>query len=360
MASVNNAEELDPLVLETQGNADHECPVQRAAVAPLWLQVVLSNSLFVVLLGLPFCNKYLFDSYLPPHDALASLTPTVVMLLGATVLLCVLALLQHWCWLGASGAGGRRWEWSVRHVLLYVLPAVAYAAVMGLTNTSLSLTSVNVHVMLRVSMLVWCVWFAWLVERERPSLAELLCCVALAGGTVMASWDVDKGVGLAGGTQVAALVLTLLSAVAQGVLLVVTRRAARLLGGRASLGLAAFKTATAAVILLHVAWVSDPEGWARLGSMSGLAAGLLVLGVFVTAAFQGLLVGMQSVTLATSAGVLSIAAVVPQVAISLAIKPQQLPPVVIAGYVLAPAAAIAYVVVGLVQRRKATAKMARM
>jgi drug/metabolite transporter (DMT)-like permease len=108
-----------------------------------------------------------------------------------------------------------------------VFPGVAFAAVMGLTNTSLSLTSVNLHVLLRTTMIIWCVFFAWLIEGERPSLLTLLACLVLAAGAVLASYQFSSSYA---GQEIPAIVLTLLSALAQGILLVLTRRAARVLG----------------------------------------------------------------------------------------------------------------------------------
>ena len=89
--------------------------------------------------------------------------------------------------------------------------------------------------------------------------------------------------------------------------------------------------------------------------MPPLAAGLLAAGVFATALFQGLLVGAQSVTLATTAGVLSAAAVVPQLAIAFAAAPpaQPLAAAQIAGYVLAPLAACAYLALSLYEKKRA-------
>jgi drug/metabolite transporter (DMT)-like permease len=112
-----------------------------------------------------------------------------------------------------------------------VFPGVAFAAVMGLTNTSLSLTSVNLHVLLRTTMIIWCVFFAWLIEGERPSLLTLLACLLLAAGAILASYQFTSSYA---GQETAAIILTLLSAVAQGILLVLTRRAARVLGMKVS------------------------------------------------------------------------------------------------------------------------------
>ncbi len=105
--------------------------------------------------------------------------------------------------------------------------------------------------------------------------------------------------------------------------------------------------------MLPLAAGLDPDGWDRLGALSPLSAGLLAAGVLATALFQSLLVGAQSVTLAVTAGVLSSAVLVPQLVIAFAVKPEPLAAVQIAGYVLAPVAACAYLALGLYEKHKA-------
>jgi hypothetical protein len=63
----------------------------------------------------------------------------------------------------------------------------------------------------------------------------------------------------------------------------------------------------------------------------------------------------QSVTLATTAGVLSAAALVPQLAIAFAVAPPAAPlvPAQIAGYVLAPLATCAYLLLSLYEKKRA-------
>jgi drug/metabolite transporter (DMT)-like permease len=223
----------EELALLTSSNGG----VQGEVEASLLLQVVLCSACFVVLLGVPFANKYLFKELVPHLPGSAALTPTVLMLFGATLLLG-LASLVHMRLARRSCA----LQLSSRHLALFALPALAFAAVMGLTNTSLSLTSVNLHVLVRTSMLIFCVLFALLIEGERPSLLALLSCALLLAGVVCASWDAQSSLAV-GVAAAPALVLTVLSAVAQGLLLVLTRRSARLLGRHASLELAACKCA---------------------------------------------------------------------------------------------------------------------
>jgi drug/metabolite transporter (DMT)-like permease len=259
--SVNQSEELAPLVRDTPEEQFSASPPaqQRAVAAPLWRQVLLCSCFFAVSVGLPFLNKYVFG-YLPQHDGAGALTPSIVMLLGASALLWLLALAQWALW-------GRAPQLNLapRRVLLFLLPALGFAAVMALTNTSLELTSVNLHVVLKSTALVWTVLLAWLLERERPSLLALLCCALLTAAAAMASCAPDVGFGFTGtessGERAAAIALTAAAALAQGLLLVLTRRTARVLGGRASLELAAFKVTHALLMLLLLTVTSVRRLW---------------------------------------------------------------------------------------------------
>lgn len=321
------------------------------------LVIVFVVGLSIVLVGLPFYNKQVFsrvaqDEGLKKGDALSAvvaLVPTIIMLLGACVVLVWVELCRHLWYLkrrgpndpprqivGLFGTISWREKW---HYLL--IPAVLFAAVMGLTNTSLSLTSVNLHVVLRTSMIVWLVGGAWLVEREVPTLVTVFCCVVLATGAVLVALDPSKSWT---GSYWLAILLTALSAVAQAALLIATRRSTRILGTAASLELAAFKALVAALVLLPLAGGLDPGGWARLGDLQPQTWAFLMCGCVVTALFQALLAATQSVTLAISAGVISIFATVPQIGISIAIDPEPLAAIQIVGYTLTPLAAIGYAV----------------
>ena len=109
----------------------------------------------------------------------------------------------------------------------------------------------------------------------------------------------------------------------------------------------------AGLILLPLAAGLDSDGWDRLGTLDSKFVILLICGTVVTALFQSLLVATESVTLAITAGVLSSAAIVPQLIIAFAIDPKSpLAPIQIAGYVLAPVAAIAYLAFGLYEKQR--------
>ena len=316
-----------------------------SCLSPLGTSVLLTVLLGLTLLGFPFYNKHVFGliySEAPPKvGALVALVPTIVMLLGATVLMALAEAIRVFVFRGDK-------TWLLQHEGLWfkakhlLLPAVLFAAVLGLTNTSLSLTSVNLHVLIRTSMLIWLVLFAWLFQGERPSLIALLLCVVLAAGVVMVSIHPDVSWSLK--EDWVALVLTLLSAVAQAALLVATRWTAKVLGLRASLQLSAVKAFVAAVILLPLAGGLDPHGWNRLSLLSNSTLGWLVGGAAVTALFQTMLVMAESVTLALSVGVLSVAVVIPQITIGLIIHPQVLGVLAIVGYVLAPLGAVGFAI----------------
>ena len=202
------------------------------------------------------------------------------------------------------------------------------------------MTSVNLHVVLRMSMIIWAVAGAWLVEGERPSVVTILCCVTLAGASVMAAWKPNGSFE----SYWVAVLLTAFSAIVQGILLVATRHSGRILGLKSSLTLSGFKTAVAGCILLPLGAGLDRHGWMNLTKMDMAAIGLLVGGIGVTALFQGSSVAMQSVILATSTAVLSLAAVIPQIVIGVLIGSEPLTSIQLAGYVLAPLSLAVYTI----------------
>ena len=189
-------------------------------------------------------------------------------------------------------------------------------------------------------MIIWAVAGAWLVEGERPSILTLLCCIFLVGASIMAVWKPDGSFD----SYWVAILLTALSAAVQGILLVVTRRAGRILGLTSSLTLSAFKTGFAGCVLLPLGAGLDKNGWKNFTKMSPPAIGLLVGGIFVTALFQGSSVAMQSVIFAISTAVLSLAAVIPQIVVGVIISSEPLTSLQIVGYVVAPVSLTVYTI----------------
>lgn len=381
-----------PSSSETLGEPSSSSSSSSETPAPVWLQFLLVGIFFVVNTALPFYNKHLFHLVIAtyptnPRPATEILTPTIIMLMGASVFLVLLRLLllllrsccRRWCACCCGGCCCRGQEppsvlfgpaysprrgflgFLTRHFGVFfrnwsylVVPGLLFAAVMALTNTSLSLTSVNLHVLLRSTLIVWVVVGAWLVEGERPSIITAIACAVVTAGAIMASYK--AGVSYSGQAP-AAITLTVLSAAASGWLLVFTRRAARVLGIKASIELAAFKTSFAALVLLPLGGGLDPHGWSKLSLLPADVVGLLVGGIFVTLLFQLMLVLMQSVTLATSAGVISLFVIIPQLVIKWIESPYSLNGVQIAGYVLAPLGVTVYAIEHLVmdyrRRRRA-------
>jgi hypothetical protein len=88
--------------------------------------------------------------------------------------------------------------------------------------------------------------------------------------------------------------------------------------------LVAFKTTFAVLVLLPLGLGLDLHGWQKLSLLPTDIVGLLVGGLFMTITFQVMLVLMQTVTLATSAGVISLFAVIPTLVIKWIIEPYDL------------------------------------
>jgi hypothetical protein len=96
----------------------------------------------------------------------------------------------------------------------------------------------------------------------------------------------------------------------------------------------AFKTSFAGLVLLPLGLGLDLHGWQKLSLLPADIVALLVNGIFVTILFQVMLVLMQTVTLATSAGVISLFAVIPTLIIKWIIQPYDLNPVQVSIFLL--------------------------
>jgi drug/metabolite transporter (DMT)-like permease len=300
------------------------------AVLRKWASVlvaVLATTCWLILaIAMPYYNKLTFDSYLPPHaGASSALTPTLVQMMGASVLLVGVELV-HQC---VSKRRGSAKPWLFGPPLLAKLaytsvPAVLYAGVMGTTNTSLKLTSVNLHVILRASSIIWIVILAFLLLKERPTLIAVLCCCGLVAGTVLSSVSFSESFT---GDSAGPILLTLSSAVFQAGLIVATRialtaRNGELFGGTADepflpLQAVALKMCIATVVLLPLALALDLEGWARLTHAPPHSIALVCAGMVITALFASFQILLQQVAGAISVGVVTMCVLIPQVLLSL-------------------------------------------
>lgn len=335
----------------------------------LLISAILSSIWFVILGGLPFFNNALFGSYLGDRPATAALTPTFIQMVGASVLLIFADCLRR---LIAGGHACASWIFDrmfLRKVIYVLVPGLFYGATMALSNTSLQIASVNFHVIIKMTMLVWVIFGSWVFLYEVPSVLSIISCALIMVGATLVSWKSGDSISHATDSPyfAAALALTLFAAFSQALMIISTRYilasplARRRLAPSHScqcvprpflphtphpLEVSALKMLIATCALCPVTLALDPSGWSLLSAPTTppLTIGLLVAGVFITASFQGSMVAMQAWTRATSTGVGSLLAVVPQVIIALATRNASLDAIHIVGYVLAPLGGILYVV----------------
>ncbi len=210
---------------------------------------------------------------------------------------------------------------------------------MATTNSSLQMTSVNLHVILRMTTIVWVVLLAFLIQRERPTLIALLCCAGLAVGTVLSSLSFKSPFG----DEAGPILLTLLSSLLQGCMIVSTRVALTTLPASLSpLEAVAIKMCIATLLFTPVALGLDVQGWALLAGSPVKARALVACGILVTALFASLQVLLQSLTGAIAVGVLGLSVIIPQVLLSLFIETMPLDALHVAGYVINPVFATVY------------------
>lgn len=308
----------------------------------LVLVTMLASAVWLVLAtGMPFFNRVVYNSYLPDahkHPS-AALTPTLLQMLVASALLLLLCAARHWYRVrSARGFLGPR---VGRKLLLLAIPGFFYAGVMATTNTSVQLTSVNLHVILRQTTIVWVVVGAFFFRGERPSVLGLVCCAGLVVGTALASWAASQGIA---STEVGAIMLTLASSFLQAGMFVSMRAVFLHFGDDLNaLEAVAIKMSVASLLLVPVAVGLDWTGWAALSAAPTGAKLLVCSGIVVTAAFASLQVFLQLLAGAVSIGVLNMCVIIPQVVLSLLLQASvNTDAVNIAGYVVSPLFATVY------------------
>lgn len=341
--SINHSE-LDTLLPE--GEHYQEEPLRdekREAIFKVIFTASCTAVWLILATAMPFYNKATFGAYLrdPGHNPSQALTPTLIEMLGASLLLILLEVVRHR--VAVRMGKGKSWIGTVslmpRKILWMFLPALFYAGVMGTTNTSLQLTNVNLHVILRTSVIVWVVLLSFFFRAERPSWITLICCAGLTAGTILSSVTFGDSFS-PGQNATGAILLTLSSSVIQAGMIVSMRIGLTSLGDTISspLEAVALKMIMASLMLVPIALVLDVGGWERLGNGPASAHAFVACGAIITAAFAGLQVLLQSLAGAVSIGLLGMCVIVPQVLLSLAIEQH----FQVMGYILSPLFASMY------------------
>jgi drug/metabolite transporter (DMT)-like permease len=140
---------------------------------------------------LPIYNKTLFKRFEWP------LTATSMQVGAAALMLGTVLLLSEWLLRRRQRQRAQQqqqydtlhWISWKRLVWLCVLPAVAFAGVMALSNVGVQKVSVDVHVLLKSGEAVTIVLATALIEREVPTWSGVLCCAIVTLGVVLLSVD---------------------------------------------------------------------------------------------------------------------------------------------------------------------------
>jgi len=192
---------------------------------------------------------------------------------------------------------------------------------MALTNVGLFLIKdVNVHVLLRASEIIWVVLFAFLIQKEQPNVLTLLCCLLLILGTAFVSLDFSSSMVYQTATIVA-IIINLLSSVASGIMLVLLRRACLILRKKdpttSILEITLLKIAMATIMLAPATLALEINAWSALLQAEIHIQLLVGAGVFITMAYQSIVVGLTAFSLATTVGIIAQSKIIPQIILSI-------------------------------------------
>jgi len=199
---------------------------------------------------------------------------------------------------------------------LQILPvSITFAAVMALTNVSISITNINLHILLRTTDIIWVVVFAFIIQKERPTILTAIACISLFFGIVLISPITDDNWYLKNAWV--QLVFNLLSALSSGLMMVLLRRACVILRFKIPTMTVAeitlIKMFQTFIFLLPFPFIFEPKAFNAIID-STLTIKLLVgAGVLITMGFQTTVVGLSAYSLATTVGIIANFKIIPQI-----------------------------------------------
>jgi len=290
-----------------------------------WRAVILAILYYLLAVIMPLFNDLVFRGYGHIKGYRFPLTATWLQLIGVTLCLFVYNLLAHCIVVQRQDVLRKSWVFGQGFLFKckqLFFPALSFAFVMALTNMGLFLIGdVNIHVLLRASEIFWVVLFAFIIQKETPTFWTLVCLALLIGGTVLVSLDYSNGTTLASGNSTIAIVINLLSSVASGLMLVLLRKACVVLRKRdpttSVLEITLIKVAMATIMVAPVTLALEINSWTALYKAEYHIKLLVGAGVFVTMAYQSIVVGLTAFSLATTVGIIAQSKLIPQIILSI-------------------------------------------
>jgi len=277
------------------------------------IEISLVAFYFVLSTALPLYNKELSGYFDYP------LTATLLQVVGAVTALFIYD-------------SGRKYKhrhdlipksWTFNQLFLWkslvTLPvSIMFALVISLTNVSIFITPIDVHVLLKSTSIVWIVIFAWIIEKEVPRLLVIVCVCGIIAGTIMISYEFSTNMQSAAGK----ILLNVASAFCEAVAVVVLKKTIKVLQKREPTIKAAEITLTKMgqaliLLLLPTYLVEGFNGVHRLSSGDDLVFILVLLGVLITVLYQTTVVGLTFFSLATTLGILNQLQIIPQTALAI-------------------------------------------
>ncbi|KAL9650447.1 hypothetical protein ABK040_004671 [Willaertia magna] len=165
---------------------------------------LIVSSFFVVLfiiidLILPLYNKSLFAGFTSFPGFHYPVTSSAIQVGLTSIFLLVFIVCNHYIlekWLRIKNeyylfrGGFKLFFLKIKEMLLM---SFLYAGVMVLTNIGLDKVSINVHVLLRTTSIIWIIIFSFFFHSERPSLLQVLFALFVVTGSILLSLDIGLG-----------------------------------------------------------------------------------------------------------------------------------------------------------------------
>eukprot|EP01111_Echinosteliopsis_oligospora_P018171 TRINITY_DN8177_c0_g1_i1.p1 TRINITY_DN8177_c0_g1~~TRINITY_DN8177_c0_g1_i1.p1 ORF type:complete len:373 (+),score=37.94 TRINITY_DN8177_c0_g1_i1:71-1189(+) len=296
-----------------------------------WLTVSISLIYLCASVALPLYNKELLSFFPYP------LTAVIIQVGGTTVVLAIFSIvrtsLHKQDLVPKSRLFNHLFFWKC---MIMIPAAICYAAVMVLTNVGLLYVSVNVHVLLHATYIIWVVVFAMIMQRELPSPLVSVSMFLLLSGTILISYQLHS----TPTGQWWKILINLASPMFEGLLIVILKRIIGVLRTKEPsirpLEITLIKMGEAFLILIVPAiCIEGTRPWSQFNSGQGLAGVLVTAGIFVTSLYQTLTVLFIDVARTTTVGVITQIQIIPQTFLSIVLfKNFDFSPMHIAGTVV--------------------------
>jgi len=234
---------------------------------------------------LPFYNNLLFNGSKTLVGYPYPLVASFLQMLVVAIFLLIWDILKHFVYdknkQEDSWLFGKNFLIKLKYLWL---PGICFGLVMSLSNMGIyEVKSVDTHVLLRSTEIVWVVLLAWVIQKQRPTLIVVGVCLCLIAGTTLISINLEEHTEFTSEYAIG-LSINLASALVSALMTVVINYACGKLRNEQMnvpvLEMSLFKVIVGTLVIFPFTFVFEMSGWNALGGTSKDIQLLLVAGVF--------------------------------------------------------------------------------